>query len=65
MRRRRLTSRFGEFLQRNYERALEIIRKNRESLVALANTLLDVETLDRETFERLMNEPPPLPEAAA
>ncbi|MBP6470851.1 MAG: ATP-dependent zinc metalloprotease FtsH [Chloroflexi bacterium] len=52
-------------LQRNYERALEIIRKNRESLVALANTLLDVETLDRETFERLMNEPPPLPEAAA
>ena len=52
-------------LQRNYERALAIIRKNRESLVALANTLLDVETLDRETFERLMNEPPPLPEATA
>jgi len=52
-------------LQKNYERALAIIRKNRNSLVALANMLLDVETLDRETFERLMNEPPPLQEAPA
>jgi len=52
-------------LQKNYERALAIIRKNRNSLVALANMLLDVETLDRETFERLMNEPPPMQEAPA
>jgi len=53
-----------KILQKNYERALAIIRKNRDSLVALANMLLDVETLDRETFERLMNEPPPVQEAA-
>ncbi|MBK8985002.1 MAG: ATP-dependent zinc metalloprotease FtsH [Chloroflexi bacterium] len=51
-------------LQKNYERALAIVRKNRDSLVALANTLLDVETLDREMFEQLMNNPPPLPETA-
>lgn len=48
-----------QILQRNYDRALVIIEKNRNALVALANTLLDVETLDREMFEQLMNEPPP------
>ncbi|MCB8985401.1 MAG: ATP-dependent zinc metalloprotease FtsH [Ardenticatenaceae bacterium] len=53
-----------KILQNNYERALDIIQKNRDRLVALANTLLEVETLDRDTFERLMNEPP-VQEAAA
>jgi cell division protease FtsH len=54
-----IDSEVRHILQRNYERALNIIQRNRDSLVALANTLLDVETLDRETFERLMNETPP------
>jgi cell division protease FtsH len=59
-----IDSEIRRILHRNYERALAIVRKNRNSLVALANTLLDVETLDRETFEQLMNNPPMLPEAA-
>jgi cell division protease FtsH len=59
-----IDSEIRRILHRNYERALAIVRKNRNSLVALANTLLDVETLDRETFEQLMNNPPLLPEAA-
>jgi cell division protease FtsH len=39
----------------NYERALNIIRNKRETIKALANKLMEVETLDREAFESLMN----------
>ncbi len=42
-------------LQGNYDRALSIIRENRDKLVALANKLMEVETLDRAAFEELMN----------
>lgn len=44
-------------LERNYQRALKIIRDNRERMVKLAKTLMSVETLDRLVFEQLMNEP--------
>jgi cell division protease FtsH len=43
-------------LDRNYERAREIIRNNRDKLVKLVGRLMDKETLDREEFEALMNE---------
>jgi cell division protease FtsH len=42
-------------LHDNYQRALNIIRENRHKMEALANKLLEVETLDRSTFEGLMN----------
>jgi cell division protease FtsH len=44
-------------LEDNYKRALTIVRDNRQRMVALAQKLIEVETLDREMFERLMNEP--------
>ncbi len=44
-------------LHENYERALKIVRENRDKMVALAEMLMDIETLDREMFERLMNKP--------
>lgn len=44
-------------LEDNYKRALTIVRENRQKMVALAQKLIEVETIDRETFERLMNEP--------
>ena len=40
-----------------YQKALTIIRDNREKMVLLAETLLDIETLDRTDFEELMNRP--------
>ncbi|PID86794.1 MAG: cell division protein FtsH [Chloroflexi bacterium] len=40
-----------------YERALEIIREHHDKMVLLADTLLNVETLDRTEFEKLMNQP--------
>lgn len=43
-------------LKENYERALTIVRENRDKMVKLARTLIEVETLDREAFEKLMNE---------
>ncbi len=46
-----------QLLGANYERALNIIRENRDTLVRLATTLMDVETLDRAAFEKLMNTP--------
>jgi cell division protease FtsH len=48
-----------DILQRNYKRALEIIEENRDKTMALSNKLIEVETLDREMFEHLMNEPSP------
>jgi cell division protease FtsH len=44
-------------LKDNYERALTLIRDNRDRMVKLAQTLIEVETLDREAFEKLMSEP--------
>ncbi len=43
-------------LEHNYNRATTIIRDNRDKMVALANKLIEVETLDRAEFEQLMNE---------
>ncbi len=44
-----------EILDRCYVRARRIIEENRDKMVKLARTLLDVETLDRLAFEKLMN----------
>ncbi len=44
-------------LEQNYQRALKLIRDNRDRMVKLAKTLMSVETLDRLAFEQLMNEP--------
>ena len=45
-------------LRENYQRALGIITENRPKLEALAHTLMEVETLDRDKFEDLMNMEP-------
>jgi cell division protease FtsH len=44
-------------LEENYNRAQTIIEQNHDRMVYLATTLMDVETLDRAAFEKLMNEP--------
>ena len=46
-----------KILEGSYEKALTIIRENYNKMVKLAKTLMDVETLDRSEFEKLMNEP--------
>jgi cell division protease FtsH len=43
-------------LDRNYERAKEIIERNRDNLVRLVEQLMKLETLDRDEFEGVMNE---------
>lgn len=43
-------------LEENYGRSLSIIRENRRKMERLATALMQVETLDRTEFERLMNE---------
>jgi cell division protease FtsH len=45
----------NSILERNYQRARRIVEENKDRLVALAETLMRVETLDREEFEELMN----------
>lgn len=47
-------------LDHNYKRAKNIIEENRDKMVALANALMEVETMDRSTFEKLMNETLPV-----
>lgn len=42
-------------IDRNYQRALDIINEKRDKMVALADALLEHETLDRHEFEALMN----------
>lgn len=42
-------------LDENYNRALTIIDQNHDRMVTLATQLMDVETLDRADFEKLMN----------
>lgn len=44
-------------LEESYAKALAIIRENHDRMVKLANTLIEIETLDRSEFEKLMNEP--------
>jgi len=44
-------------LEENYNRAINIIDQNHDRMVHLATTLIDVETLDRAAFEKLMNDP--------
>ncbi len=46
-------------LEENYNRASTIIDQNHDRMVHLATTLIEVETLDRAAFEKLMNELPP------
>jgi hypothetical protein len=46
-------------LEENYGRASNIIEQNHDRMVYLATTLIDVETLDRAAFEKLMNDLPP------
>jgi cell division protease FtsH len=61
----------GSIIQENYRRAKEIIENNRDRLVKLAETLMEVETLDREAFEKILdmdssaNGDGPLPNLAA
>ncbi|MCB8967791.1 MAG: ATP-dependent zinc metalloprotease FtsH [Ardenticatenaceae bacterium] len=43
-------------LEENYGRALNLVRENRHKMENLANLLMEVETLDRSEFEKLMNE---------
>ncbi len=44
-------------LDENYNRARTIIDQNHDRMVHLATTLMEVETLDRPAFEKLMNDP--------
>ncbi len=44
-------------LEESYANALTIIRENYDKMVNLANALMEIETLDRAEFEKLMNEP--------
>ncbi|MCZ7672836.1 MAG: hypothetical protein M5U34_39800 [Chloroflexi bacterium] len=55
---KRIDKEVRNILHRSYDRALDIIKQNRDVLVSLAEKLLDVETLDREAFEALMNKRP-------
>jgi cell division protease FtsH len=48
-----------EILKHNYQRALSVVNENRDKMVTLAEKLIEVETLDRESFEELMNSPSP------
>lgn len=47
-----------EILSTQYDRALAIIRENRTKMDTLVEKLMEVETLDREQFEKLMNATP-------
>ena len=49
----------GRILDENYKRAIQIVEDNKDKLTVLAETLMKVETLDREEFEGLMNEAGP------
>jgi cell division protease FtsH len=42
-----------------YDKAREILREHRDKLDAVANRLLEVETISREEFEKIF--PPPTP----
>ena len=46
-----------ELVQESYERAKEVLIKYRSQLNAVAQRLIEVETIDREVFERIFSEP--------
>ncbi len=46
----------GRILDEAYVRAKQVIEENKQTLVKLADTLIIVETLDREEFETVMNQ---------
>ncbi len=46
-----------QILEHNYNRAKQIVTEKRDIMVNLATALMEVETMDRETFEKLMNQP--------
>jgi cell division protease FtsH len=50
-------------LDHNYERALDLLRENRDKLEQLVEYLIEHETLDRAQFEALMEQPLPSGEA--
>jgi cell division protease FtsH len=45
----------GSIMDNGYDRAKKIVSENQKRLVDLADTLIKVETLDREEFEAVMN----------
>ncbi len=45
----------SRFIHEAYDRARKILADNRDKLVRLAQTLLEIETVDREQFEDLMD----------
>ena len=51
----RIDAEVRTIVDRNYQRALEIIQTKRDRMVALADALMEHETLDRHEFEALMN----------
>ncbi len=56
---REIDAEVKRLLDDNYNRAGTIIEQNHDRMVHLATTLIDVETLDRPAFEKLMNEMTP------
>ncbi|HOU40698.1 MAG TPA: ATP-dependent zinc metalloprotease FtsH [Promineifilum sp.] len=56
---REIDAEVKRLLDENYNRAGTIIQQNHDRMVYLATTLIDVETLDRPAFEKLMNEMTP------
>ena len=51
----KIDSEVRSIIDRNYQRALDIINEKRDKMVALADALLEHETLDRHEFETIMN----------
>jgi cell division protease FtsH len=51
-------------MERAYRRAQDILRTHHDRLTKVAETLMELETIDRETFESLMSAPVPLAEGA-
>jgi cell division protease FtsH len=45
----------SRILDYNHKRALQIVEENKDTLAKLAQTLIKVETLDRDDFESVMN----------
>ncbi|MBX7252980.1 MAG: ATP-dependent zinc metalloprotease FtsH [Candidatus Promineofilum sp.] len=56
---REIDAEVKRLLDENYNRANTIIEQNHDRMVHLATTLIEVETLDRAAFEKLMNEMTP------
>ena len=58
---RKIDSEVRSIVDRNYQRALDIIKENKHKMVRLSEALIEFETLDRSQFEILMNEEPQVP----